>query len=174
MKALTLLQPWAMLLVAGPKRTETRSWNTTHRGPLFVHASQKVDEDRQHLAWRDPFIRELCQRMGFATLESMPRGVIVGGVQLTDTHRFGSTPAVTYSIEDSRLGNFAPGRFGFCTEDPFHFSLSRMVAHRGYPNLWNVSPRGMSDLRDSLRPTSYLPLIQPFWRALERELGHDH
>jgi len=35
---LTMHQPWASLLVAGIKRVEGRGWNTSHRGPLWIHA----------------------------------------------------------------------------------------------------------------------------------------
>lgn len=38
---LTMHQPWASLLVAGVKRVEGRSWQTTHRGRLWIHAAAK-------------------------------------------------------------------------------------------------------------------------------------
>ncbi len=40
MKALSLLQPWATLVVIGVKQIETRSWSTAYRGPLLIHASK--------------------------------------------------------------------------------------------------------------------------------------
>lgn len=40
MKALTLWQPWASLVALGVKTIETRSWSTSHRGPLAIHASK--------------------------------------------------------------------------------------------------------------------------------------
>jgi len=39
-KVLSLLQPWATLVVMGIKKIETRSWSTTHRGALLIHASK--------------------------------------------------------------------------------------------------------------------------------------
>jgi hypothetical protein len=39
-KALTIRQPWAALVVSGRKRVEWRTWATTHRGPLLIHAGQ--------------------------------------------------------------------------------------------------------------------------------------
>jgi hypothetical protein len=44
MKALTVLQPWAQLLILGAKRYETRSWKTKHRGPLLIHAGRAFFE----------------------------------------------------------------------------------------------------------------------------------
>ncbi len=38
MKATTLWQPWAQLVALGVKTIETRSWRTSYRGPLAIHA----------------------------------------------------------------------------------------------------------------------------------------
>jgi activating signal cointegrator 1 len=38
MKALTLHQPYASLVALGVKRIETRSWATSYRGPIAIHA----------------------------------------------------------------------------------------------------------------------------------------
>jgi hypothetical protein len=45
LKAITIHQPWAQLLVTGEKLYETRSWHTSHRGQLVVHAARKFTED---------------------------------------------------------------------------------------------------------------------------------
>jgi len=37
-KCLSMLQPWASLLIEGFKRFEGRFWNTEYRGPLWIHA----------------------------------------------------------------------------------------------------------------------------------------
>jgi hypothetical protein len=44
MKALSLWQPWATLVAIGAKEYETRSWATTYRGPLVIHAARRPDE----------------------------------------------------------------------------------------------------------------------------------
>lgn len=40
MKALTLWQPWASLVAVGAKTIETRSWRTSYRGRLAIHAAK--------------------------------------------------------------------------------------------------------------------------------------
>lgn len=40
LRALSLRQPWAWLVVNGYKDIENRSWRTNHRGMLLIHASQ--------------------------------------------------------------------------------------------------------------------------------------
>lgn len=41
MKAITLWQPWASLVALGVKTIETRSWSTSYRGQLFIHAAAR-------------------------------------------------------------------------------------------------------------------------------------
>lgn len=41
MKALSIRQPWAWLIVNGYKDIENRSWRTNYRGPVLIHASSR-------------------------------------------------------------------------------------------------------------------------------------
>src|SRR5690348_5615469 len=43
MRAITIHQPWAELIVRGEKDVENRSWRTHHRGPLLIHAGARAD-----------------------------------------------------------------------------------------------------------------------------------
>ena len=45
MKVLSIKEPWATLIVEGYKNYEFRSWKTTYRGKILIHASKKVDKD---------------------------------------------------------------------------------------------------------------------------------
>jgi hypothetical protein len=38
MKCLSIRQPWAWLVCVGAKQVENRSWNTTYRGVIAIHA----------------------------------------------------------------------------------------------------------------------------------------
>lgn len=40
MKVLSLTEPYATLIKENKKHIETRSWKTSYRGELFIHASQ--------------------------------------------------------------------------------------------------------------------------------------
>ncbi|MBR9679596.1 MAG: ASCH domain-containing protein [Candidatus Altiarchaeota archaeon] len=74
MKALSLKQPWAELIVSGKKTIETRTWNTKFRGKFLVHASKTLD-------------RLACQRFGFDTHE-LEQGAIIGQAELVDTKEY--------------------------------------------------------------------------------------
>ena len=43
MKALTICQPYAHLIVRGEKRVENREWPTRYRGTLLIHAGKSRD-----------------------------------------------------------------------------------------------------------------------------------
>jgi hypothetical protein len=43
MHAITLRQPWAFAVMMGAKAIENRTWNTSHRGPLVIHAGRSVE-----------------------------------------------------------------------------------------------------------------------------------
>lgn len=45
MKALSIQQPWAWLIVNGHKDIENRDWPTKMRGRVYVHAGKKIDKD---------------------------------------------------------------------------------------------------------------------------------
>ena len=46
MRALTIRQPWAAAITFADKRVENRTWPTTYRGPVLIHAGKTVD--RRH------------------------------------------------------------------------------------------------------------------------------
>lgn len=45
MKALSIRQPWAWLIVNGYKDIENRTWRTDYRGKLLIHASKTFDHE---------------------------------------------------------------------------------------------------------------------------------
>jgi len=42
-KAISLKQPWANMIVEGKKTIETRKWSTTYRGDILICSSKKPD-----------------------------------------------------------------------------------------------------------------------------------
>lgn len=61
MKALTICQPYARLILIGEKPVENRTWRTWYRGPLLIHAGKSrewmVDGDEtQAIAAGDPLV----------------------------------------------------------------------------------------------------------------------
>lgn len=44
MKALTIKQPFASLILEGLKEYEFRTWKTKYRGPILIHAGKGIDK----------------------------------------------------------------------------------------------------------------------------------
>jgi hypothetical protein len=51
--ALSIKQPWAALIVAGKKTIEVRTWKTTFRGPVLIHAGRVPDSRPEAWKWVD-------------------------------------------------------------------------------------------------------------------------
>jgi hypothetical protein len=49
--ALSVKQPWAALLTYGVKSVEVRTWPTTRRGRLLIHAGKVADDRPEAWAW---------------------------------------------------------------------------------------------------------------------------
>jgi len=84
MKALSIRQPWAWLIVNGHKNIENRSWKTLQRGPVLVHASKTMTRDdyeaaRETLELASAFEPHQIELPSFEELEL---GGIVGRVEI--------------------------------------------------------------------------------------------
>lgn len=98
-KALSVRQPWARLIVLGTKPVENRTWRTSHRGPLLIHASKTFDRDGYaHLLMSYPRIY-LPHRSRYRL------GGIVGRVRLVDCVQSHDSP-------------WFEGPWGWVLEDP--------------------------------------------------------
>lgn len=70
-KALTIRQPWAELILRGRKPFELRTWRTKYRGPLVIHAAAKVDAWDARNFGLDPEKLTTSAFVGFATLSDV-------------------------------------------------------------------------------------------------------
>ena len=124
MKALSIRQPWAELIVAGLKDIENRTWRTDYRGPVLIHAGTKIEPI-------DAALRELVKRIsGFDLPDAanLPRGGIVGQAEIVDVVR--SSPSRWFS-----------GPYGFVLANARRLPFRPMP---GQPGIFEVpeSPTG--------------------------------
>ncbi|MFZ7112871.1 MAG: ASCH domain-containing protein, partial [Desulfatiglandales bacterium] len=77
MKALSIKQPWAWLIVNGVKDVENRNWRSDYRGPLLIHASRTWDRKGYDF---------VCDRLGeyLASKEQFAFGALIGRVEMID------------------------------------------------------------------------------------------
>ncbi len=140
MKALTLTQPWASLVAIGAKTIETRSWSTSYRGPLAIHAAKGFPTWAQRACLEEPF-RSVLEKAGL-TAWSLPLGKIIAVVRLMDVYstddercegcinNYGARP------HEREFGDFGSGRFAwwFGYREP----LVPSIPCRGAQRLWNL------------------------------------
>jgi|WetSurMetagenome_2_1015567.scaffolds.fasta_scaffold47845_2 hypothetical protein len=117
MKALSLKQPYAELVVSGKKTIELRKWNTNFRGEFLVHASKIPDEDAM-------------KRFGFANL---PFGFIIGKANLINVKHYNSKEEHA-DDKYKHLANSDWGNFGFILENPERINT---IPAKGKLNFWN-------------------------------------
>lgn len=80
--ALSIMQPWAGLIVHGLKDIENRSWPTRFRGPVLIHAGKKLDGDAQDDV--DAFLHPVTGEQFDWDGVTFERGGIVGVAEIVD------------------------------------------------------------------------------------------
>ena len=129
-KVISVRQPWAWLLVAGHKDIENRTWRTSYRGSLLIHASLATEPDDF------PMQRDWIETCGIVIPEDLPRGAIVGSATLAHVD----------------CGNGYQGDGLACTspwfEGPYGFHMADAVEFAN-PIRWR-GQLGLRDVSDSL------------------------
>jgi hypothetical protein len=114
MIALSILQPWAWLIVHGHKDIENRVWRTRYRGRFLVHAGKRWGREQ-----RDDLAHVRARFPEIAIPERFDCGGIVGAASLvdcvddSDSHWFNGPHG--FLVRDGRPSQFAPwkGQLGF-------------------------------------------------------------
>jgi len=114
-KVLSIRQPWAWLILSGHKTIENRSWTTSYRGPLYIHAG--VNRHAIPIA--------TIERNFGITIDraALTLGAIIGRVTLVD-------------VVTSSQSRWFEGPYGFVLQDP---EIIKPVPYRGQMGLFDVS-----------------------------------
>lgn len=153
MKAVSVIQPFASLIVQGHKKIETKPRDTKHRGPLLIHASLTTFIGKgpyrlncAKLCMEPPFYNLLD---GLAGYNKLPFGAIIGQVNLIDTFPFDAVRGmidnnmrcrigghlVEFTEQEVALGDYGSGRYGWLLSDPVIFV--KPIPAKGQLGLWN-------------------------------------
>ena len=117
MKALSLKQPYAELVVSGKKKIELRKWNTKFRGNFLIHASKNPDENAM-------------KKFGFKNLHL---GFIMGKAELTDVKKYNSDKEF-FKDKNLHLADSTWGRYGFVLKNAKRIEP---VPAKGKLNFWD-------------------------------------
>jgi hypothetical protein len=120
MKALSVQQPWAWLIVNGYKDIENREWPTKYRGQFFIHAGKKFDrEGAAYINFAFPHIILPTFAQHSAGSGSNSLGGIVGEARIIDCVTSSASPWFFgqhgFVIRDAKPLPFRPykGQLGF-------------------------------------------------------------
>ncbi len=103
MKAISIRQPWAWMILHCGKDIENRDWPTKIRGRVLIHASKGLTQDEYSNAWK--FAMSIGVPFPEVNFGDIIRGGIVGSVEIIDC------------IQDSESEWFF-GAHGFVLRDP--------------------------------------------------------
>lgn len=167
MKAISLWQPWATLIALGAKTIETRSWQTSYRGPIAIHAAKRLTGRRGEVLELGEYSIErdaagLLLRGPIAHPYRLPLGAVVATATLVDcvpmrrmpeNRRIDASPSLWLDSDVAFLLHRDPARTGSVRhQTPYgHFEPGRWawilddidpikqpVPARGRQGLWNL------------------------------------
>ena len=137
MKAITIRQPWALLIALKAKKFETRSWQTKYRGPIAIHASKTIDYE----ACSYPEIQEILFKNGFYTTSLIPTGCVIATAVLTDCYKVtkdkSTTAETTGDIineQEYPFGDYTEGRFAWKLDQVQ--LMTKPIPAKGKLSLW--------------------------------------
>ncbi|HUC81091.1 MAG TPA: ASCH domain-containing protein [Flavisolibacter sp.] len=134
-ETLSLLQPWASLVVMGRKQIETRSWQTAYRGPLLIHAS--MGKKGKILATSPPFSTYISD------FDALPFGAIIGQVELEDIVPveqllYSTQKLAALTLEENAFGDYTKGRYAWLFTEAVMFEETIPV--KGGLGIWKYRP----------------------------------
>lgn len=142
MRALTVKQPWAALIVSGTKRVENRSWKCGEvmiGERIAIHAGLAVDDEAmrsieiEHLVPRRPSWDTLGAIVGFVTVI----GCVASRPELAQFYLSrGEREMGVRQIE------WFSGPFGHVFAN--HDELARPIPCRGKLGYWHIPPEALS------------------------------
>lgn len=128
MKALSIRQPWAWLIVAGHKDIENRTWKTAGRGNFLVHASSSMTQKEYNEA--KAFVLEIDRTLWLPRPEDLRMGGVVGIVKMTDCVADYGSP-------------WFVGPYGFLLSEPYPLPFRACKGALGFFELEEAGENGV-------------------------------
>jgi len=121
-------EPYAAAIIAGVKTVDVRSWRTTHRGRLLIHATLDWD----YTGEKDMFLwMPILKKKGVMRYQ----GGIIGSIDLVEVVPYVTAAMFDRHNEYHRLpeGRWKPGLFGWVFENPKSLKFKEAT---GQQRLW--------------------------------------
>ena len=122
MKALSLKQPWAELILQGKKTIELRKWSTKFRGEFYIHASKNYDKKQ-------------LERFG---LKDLITGAIIGKAELIEVKEYSNEDEFLKDSGKHLATEFKFGKYGFILKN---VKRIKSIPCKGQLNFFNVNTK---------------------------------
>jgi len=123
-KAISVRQPWAWLIVHGHKDIENREWLTKYRGDILIHAAKGCTQAEYDEALA--FVKTIKPGLPVPSLDAIEKGGIVGMARVVDCVNRSNSP-------------WFVGKFGFALTKPYPLPFRPL---RGMLGIFNVNDQG--------------------------------
>lgn len=139
-RALSIRQPWVWAMLYAGKRIENRTWATSYRGPLYLHAAQALASKESRRAFH-----AIAAQLGIdvPALEIFPRGALIATAELIDCTQ--NVPRGQHPWADSGAHYFVLANIA---------ALAEPIPLDGALGLWRVPPE-IARMRAMKSPTSH-------------------
>ena len=128
MKVLSIIEPWATLIKSGKKFIETRSWKTSYRGELYIHASsKKIKLSDEHTVELLKLIPDIPMGYGHILCKCKLTDCIYMDQEFIDEIR--------KNKQEFLCGEYRLGRYAWILEDIQ--PLGTPILAKGHLNIWN-------------------------------------
>jgi len=129
MKALSIRQPWAFLVVTGRKTIEIRSWRPRRiklPQTILIHAGKKVD-------------REMAEALGMAE-SLLSKGAILGEVIMTGVVQYETRDRWRKDMDEhmNRSDQYRKGLYGFVFKNQMLYT--HPIPFKGRLNFFEIAP----------------------------------
>ena len=125
MRALSVRQPWAELIILGHKTIEVRSRRTNIRERIYIYASRnRIDAEEE---------ARVADQVRHINVDKLPRGVLVGTVEIIGCRplKKGDSKAACFKIDQ------ADGLFAWLLERPERAANLRTPKKHPQPVFFN-------------------------------------
>ena len=122
MKALSIKQPFAELILQGRKKIELRNWNTKFRGKFLIHSPLKPD-------------KKAMKKFEFPDL---PCGFILGEAEIVEVKRYSSKKEHN-NDKNLHLADSSWGTHGFVLKNQRRINL---IPAKGKLGFWEFNQQG--------------------------------
>ena len=131
MKVLSLLEPWASLVKEKIKCVETRSWKTSYRGELYIHASKRKVTNKDE---RVNTLVNLLENNEFNYGHIIAKCKLIDCIYMDDEY----IADIQQNKVEVICGEYSVGRYAWILEDIE--VLEDSIPAKGQLSIWNYIP----------------------------------